>query len=180
MRSTVVVLFLASSLAACGSSSSGATPSNGSSSSGSESSASAAASDIVDTAVAAGSFSTLVAAVQAAGLEETLRGAGPFTVFAPTDAAFAALPAGTVESLLLPENRERLRAILTYHVVAGRVMAADASGLSSAPTVNGAAAPIAPVDGGLTIGGARIVSTDIACANGVIHVIDAVMLPPEG
>lgn len=136
--------------------------------------------DIVDTAVAAGSFSTLVAAVQAAGLEDTLRGAGPFTVFAPTDAAFAALPAGTVENLLLPENREQLRAILTYHVVSGRVMAADAAGLTAAPTVNGASAPIAPgASGGLTIGGANIVTTDILCENGVIHVIDAVILPPS-
>lgn len=177
MRSSFLVLVLAFALVGCGSSSSGeSTGSTEASSSGSE----ATASDIVDTAVAAGSFNTLVAAVQAAGLEETLRGPGPFTVFAPTDAAFAALPAGTVENLLLPENVEQLRGILTYHVVSGRVMAADAAGLTSAPTVNGASAPIAPgASGGLTIGGANIVTTDIVCSNGVIHVIDAVILPPS-
>jgi uncharacterized surface protein with fasciclin (FAS1) repeats len=172
MRSTV--LFLALALAGCGTSNTSTAPASASTS-GSE----RASSDIVDTAVAAGSFSTLVAAVQAAGLEDTLRGAGPFTVFAPTDAAFAALPAGTVENLLLPENRDQLRSILTYHVVSGRVMAADAAGLTEAPTVNGASAPIAPgASGGLTIGGANIVTTDIECDNGVIHVIDAVILPP--
>lgn len=179
MRSSFLVLALALALVGCGSSSSGeSTASSGSSST--SSGAEATTADIVDTAVAAGSFHTLVAAVQAAGLEETLRGPGPFTVFAPTDAAFAALPAGTVENLLLPENREQLRGILTYHVVSGRVMAADAAGLTSAPTVNGASAPIAPgASGGLTIGGANIVTTDIVCENGVIHVIDAVILPPS-
>jgi uncharacterized surface protein with fasciclin (FAS1) repeats len=177
MRTTVLLLALA--LAGCGGSSDAAEPS-GSASASTSSGAETASADIVDTAVAAGSFSTLVAAVQAAGLEDTLRGPGPFTVFAPTDAAFAALPAGTVENLLLPENREQLRGILTYHVVSGRVMAADAAGLSSAPTVNGASAPIAPgASGGLTIGGANIVTTDIECSNGVIHVIDAVILPPS-
>lgn len=177
MRFTAFLLALA--LVGCGSSS-GSSGSSGGSGETASTGSEAAASDIVDTAVAAGSFGTLVAAVQAAGLEETLRGAGPFTVFAPTDAAFAALPAGTVENLLLPENRETLRSILTYHVVSGRVMAADAAGLSSAPTVNGASAPIAPgANGGLTIGGANIVTTDIECSNGVIHVIDAVIMPPS-
>jgi uncharacterized surface protein with fasciclin (FAS1) repeats len=175
MRALVTTsLLLTLALGGCGSSSESSTAPAASSSSGSE----AASADIVDTAVGAGSFTTLVAAVQAAGLEETLRGAGPFTVFAPTDAAFAALPAGTLDSLLLPENREQLRSILTYHVVSGRVMASEAAAMSSAPTVQGASAPIAPVEGGLTIGGARIVTTDIACSNGVIHVIDAVMMPP--
>ena len=168
-------LLLTLALGGCGSSNASSTPpAETTSSSGSE----AARRDIVDTAVGAGSFTTLVAAVQAAGLEETLRGAGPFTVFAPTDAAFAALPAGTLDSLLLPENREQLRSILTYHVVSGRVMASEAAAMTSAPTVQGASAPIAHVEGGLTIGGARIVTTDIACSNGVIHVIDAVMMPP--
>ena len=175
MRALVTTsLLLTLALGGCGSSSESSTAPAASSSSGSE----AASADIVDTAVGAGSFTTLVAAVQAAGLEDTLRGAGPFTVFAPTDAAFAALPAGTLDSLLLPENREQLRSILTYHVVSGRVMASEAAAMSSAPTVQGASAPIAPVEGGLTIGGARIVTTDIACSNGVIHVIDAVMMPP--
>lgn len=174
---TLTSLLVALAVVGCGSSSSGSTTaSTETSSSGSET----ASADIVDTAVGAGSFTTLVAAVQAAGLEETLRGTGPFTVFAPTDAAFAALPAGTVESLLLPENRDQLRSILTYHVVSGRVMASDAAGLTAAPTVQGSSAPIAHVEGGLTIGGARIVTTDIACSNGVIHVIDAVMMPPPG
>lgn len=177
MRASVVLL-LALSLAACGSPSAATDDhaASGDETTGSE----AASADIVDTAVAAGSFSTLVAAVQAAGLEETLRGPGPFTVFAPTDAAFAALPEGTLESLLLPENREQLTSILTYHVVSGRVTASDAAALTSAPTVSGASAPIAPgANGGLTIGGANIVTTDIECDNGIIHVIDAVMLPPS-
>jgi uncharacterized surface protein with fasciclin (FAS1) repeats len=132
--------------------------------------------DIVDTAVAAGSFDTLVAAVKAAGLVETLKGDGPFTVFAPTDDAFAALPEGTVESLLLPENKDMLVSILTYHVVAGKVMAADvASG--EVPTVNGETATVAVSDSGVMIEGANVVKTDIKTSNGVIHVIDAVILP---
>jgi uncharacterized surface protein with fasciclin (FAS1) repeats len=133
--------------------------------------------DIVDTAVAAGSFKTLVAAVTAAGLVETLKGAGPFTVFAPSDDAFAQLPAGTVESLVLPENKAKLAAILTLHVMSGRVMAADVSGKQLSPaSVNGEALH---VDGtnGVTVNGAKVVSADIACTNGVIHVIDAVLLP---
>lgn len=133
--------------------------------------------DIVDTAVAAGSFSTLVAAVQAAGLVETLKGDGPFTVFAPTDEAFAALPAGTVESLLQPENREQLIAVLTYHVVPGKVTAADVAKLSDATTVNGAAVSISSSYGKVKVDGANVVQADVMASNGVIHVIDQVILP---
>jgi transforming growth factor-beta-induced protein len=137
----------------------------------------AAEKDIVDTAVGAGDFTTLVAAVKAAGLVETLKSEGPFTVFAPTDAAFAKLPAGTVESLLKPENKEKLVAILTYHVVPGKVMAADVVKLTEAKTVQGKSAKV-KVDGGtVMIDGAKVVKTDIPCTNGVIHVIDAVILP---
>ena len=135
------------------------------------------AKDIVDTAVAAGSFGTLVAAVKAAGLVDTLKGEGPFTVFAPTDEAFAQLPAGTVEDLVKPENKEKLTAILTYHVVAGKVKAADVVKLSSAKTVNGKEVKIT-VDGDkVKVDGANVVKTDIVTKNGVIHVIDAVILP---
>jgi uncharacterized surface protein with fasciclin (FAS1) repeats len=137
----------------------------------------AEAKDIVDTAVSAGDFTTLVAAVQAAGLVDTLKGEGPFTVFAPTDAAFAKLPAGTVESLLKPENKEKLVAILTYHVVPGKVMAADVVKLSEAKTVQGKAAKVTVKGGTVMIDGAKVVKTDIPCTNGVIHVIDAVILP---
>jgi uncharacterized surface protein with fasciclin (FAS1) repeats len=141
---------------------------------------SAAQATIVDTAVAAGSFKTLVAAVQAAGLVETLNGKGPFTVFAPTDAAFAKLPAGTVESLLKPENKAKLAAILTYHVVPGAVKAADVVKLKNAGTVNGQRVDI-KVDGAkVTVDGAAVTATDIACSNGVIHVIDTVILPVDG
>lgn len=133
--------------------------------------------DIVDTAVAAGKFNTLVAAVQAAGLEETLRGDGPFTVFAPTDEAFAALPEGTVETLLKPENKDQLVAILTYHVVAGKTISKDLAGKTlSAATVNGAEVAIDGTDG-VKVGGANVVKADIWASNGVIHVIDAVLLP---
>jgi uncharacterized surface protein with fasciclin (FAS1) repeats len=135
--------------------------------------------DIVDTAVGAGSFKTLVAAVQAAGLVETLKGAGPFTVFAPTDEAFAKLPAGTVETLLMPENKEKLVAVLTYHVVPGKVMAADVVKLTEAPTVQGSKAKVTVEGGTVMIDGAKVVKTDIETSNGVIHVIDAVILPPE-
>jgi uncharacterized surface protein with fasciclin (FAS1) repeats len=133
--------------------------------------------DIVDTAVAAGSFTTLVAAVTAAGLVETLKGAGPFTVFAPSDDAFAKLPAGTVDDLVKPENKDKLTAILTLHVLSGAVHAADISGKTLHPaSVNG---QILNVDGtdGVTVNGAKVVSADIACTNGVIHVIDTVLLP---
>lgn len=134
-------------------------------------------SDIIDTAVANGSFKTLAAAVGAAGLVETLKGAGPFTVFAPNDAAFAKLPAGTVESLVKPENRETLAGILTYHVVAGKVMAADVVEMTSAKTVNGQSAKVAVVDGKVMLDGATVIATDIVCDNGVIHVIDSVIMP---
>jgi len=133
--------------------------------------------DIVDTAVAAGSFKTLAAALKAAGLVDTLKGKGPFTVFAPTDDAFAKLPAGTLEDLLKPENKQKLTQILTYHVVPGKVMAADVVKLKTAKTVNGKAVQIA-VDGGtVRVDNAKVVKTDIAASNGVIHVIDAVILP---
>ena len=133
--------------------------------------------DIVDTAVAAGNFTTLTAALTAAGLVDTLKGAGPFTVFAPTDAAFAALPAGTVEDLLKPENKDKLIAILTYHVIAGKVMSTDLSEGLKAKTVNGAEVTIT-LDGGAKVNGAVISTADIAASNGVIHVIDSVILPP--
>ncbi len=133
--------------------------------------------DIVDTAVAAGSFKTLAAALTAAGLVETLKGEGPFTVFAPTDEAFAKLPAGTVESLLLPENREKLISILTYHVVSGRVLASDVVKLKSAKTVNGKEARIKLSDKGVMVDAAKVLATDIEASNGVIHVIDSVILP---
>lgn len=137
----------------------------------------AADKDIVDTAVGAGNFTTLVAAVQAAGLVDTLKGPGPFTVFAPTDAAFAALPAGTVEDLLKPENKDKLVAILTYHVVPGKVMSSDLTEGMMAKTVNGADVTIT-LDGGAKVNGATISTADIEASNGVIHVIDAVILPP--
>jgi uncharacterized surface protein with fasciclin (FAS1) repeats len=133
--------------------------------------------DIVDTAVSAGSFSTLVAAVKAAGLVEALKGEGPLTVFAPTDDAFAKLPAGTVENLLKPENRDKLIAILTYHVVPGRVTAAQVVGLSSAKTANGRDLTINASDGKVMVDNANVIKTDIMTSNGVIHVIDAVVLP---
>ncbi len=133
--------------------------------------------DIVDTAVAAGNFTTLTAALTAAGLVDTLKGAGPFTVFAPTDAAFAALPAGTVEDLLKPENKDKLIAILTYHVIAGKVMSTDLSEGLKAKTVNGAEVTIT-LDGGAKVNGAVISTADIVASNGVIHVIDSVILPP--
>jgi uncharacterized surface protein with fasciclin (FAS1) repeats len=132
--------------------------------------------DIVDTAVGAKQFTTLVAAVKAAGLVETLKGDGPFTVFAPTDAAFEKLPEGTVESLLKPENKDKLIAVLTYHVVPGKVMAKDVVGLSKAKTVQGKEISIAVGDG-VKVDNANVVKTDIVCSNGVIHVIDAVILP---
>ena len=137
----------------------------------------AKADDIVDTAVAAGSFETLVAAVQAAGLEETLRGEGPFTVFAPTDEAFAALPEGTVESLLEEENRDQLVSILTYHVIPGAVMSSDIAGQTlSVDTVQGSALAIDATDG-VRVGEAMVVTADIEASNGVIHVIDTVLIP---
>jgi len=140
-------------------------------------SAQAMAADIVDTAVEAGSFKTLVAAVQAAGLVDTLKGPGPFTVFAPTDEAFAALPAGTVEGLLKPENKDALIAVLTYHVVPDTVMSTDLQDGMSAATVQGKEVMI-DLDSGPMVNDANIVSADIAADNGVIHVIDKVIMPP--
>ena len=131
--------------------------------------------DIVDTAVAAGDFSTLVTAVKAAGLVETLKGEGPFTVFAPTDAAFAKVPTDTLNALLA--DKAALANVLTYHVVAGNVMAADVVKLTSAVTVQGQAVSIAVKDGKVYVDGAQVVATDIKASNGVIHVIDAVILP---
>ena len=136
----------------------------------------AAGMDIVDTAVAAGNFTTLVAAVTAAGLVDTLKGPGPFTVFAPTDAAFAAPPAGTVEDLLKPENKDKLIAILTYHVVPGAVMSKDLTEGMMAKTVQGGEVTFT-LDGGAKVNGATISTADIVATNGVIHVIDAVILP---
>ncbi len=135
--------------------------------------------DIVDTAVAAGSFKTLAAALQAAGLVETLKGKGPFTVFAPTDAAFAKLPAGTVEDLLKPENKAKLVAILTYHVVPGTVMASKVVTMNGkeAKTVNGQSVKIMVKGSTVMINGAKVVTTDVVASNGVIHVIDTVILP---
>jgi uncharacterized surface protein with fasciclin (FAS1) repeats len=132
--------------------------------------------DVVDTAVAAGNFKTLATALQAAGLVETLKGPGPFTVFAPTDEAFAKLPAGTLEGLL--KDKQRLAAVLTYHVVPGRVMAADVARLTSAKTVQGGSLAIRS-DKGVTIDGVRVVKADVQAGNGVIHVIDAVLMPTK-
>jgi uncharacterized surface protein with fasciclin (FAS1) repeats len=135
--------------------------------------------DIVDTAVAAGSFNTLVKAVQAADLVDALKGEGPFTVFAPTDEAFAKLPAGVLADLLKPENKAKLAAILTYHVVPGKVMAADVVKLQSAKTLNGESVKISVKDG-VRVDNANVVKTDIETSNGVIHIIDAVILPGAG
>ena len=135
--------------------------------------------DIVDTAVAAGSFTTLVSAVKAADLASTLKGAGPFTVFAPTDAAFAKLPKGTLDDLLKPENKVKLQAILTYHVVSGKVMAADVVKLESAKTVNGQMLTIDAKNGAVMVDNAKVAKTDIESSNGVIHVIDTVMMPKD-
>ncbi len=132
--------------------------------------------DIVDTAVAAGSFKTLAAAVEAAGLVDTLKSAGPFTVFAPTDEAFAKLPVGAVSDLLKPENKAKLQGVLTYHVVAGKVLAADVLKLRSAKTVQGQEVAI-DTTAGVKVDNATVVKTDILCTNGVIHVIDSVILP---
>ncbi len=133
--------------------------------------------DIVDTAVSAKSFNTLVAALKAADLVDTLKGPGPYTVFAPTDDAFAKLPAGTVDNLLKPENKGKLQAILTYHVVPGKVMSSDAAMLSSAKTVNGQSFQISKSGGNLMVDNARVTQADIMTSNGVIHVIDEVIMP---
>ena len=137
----------------------------------------AADKDIVDTAVEAGKFKTLVAAVKAADLVETLKGDGPFTVLAPTDEAFAKLPAGTVDALLKPENKAKLTAILTYHVVPGKVMAADVVKVNEAKTVQGGSIKVHAAGGKVMVDNAAVVKTDIAASNGVIHVIDTVLMP---
>ena len=137
-----------------------------------------AAGNIIEVATSAGNFTTLVAALNAAGLTETLNGAGPFTVFAPTDAAFAKLPAGTVESLLMPQNKSKLVALLTYHVVPGRVASADLAGVTATPaTVQGGTLAV-DTSGGVKVGGATVTTPDVAASNGTIHVIDTVMMPP--
>jgi uncharacterized surface protein with fasciclin (FAS1) repeats len=133
--------------------------------------------DIVDTAVSAGSFNTLAAALQAGGLVDTLKADGPYTVFAPTDEAFAKLPEGTVEMLLLPENKDKLVEILTYHVVAGKVTSAEVVTLQSAQTANGSDVAIKVVDETVYINDSRVVAADIEASNGVIHVVDTVILP---
>ncbi|NRP11697.1 Immunogenic protein MPB70 [Aliiroseovarius sp. xm-d-517] len=131
----------------------------------------------MDTAVSAGSFNTLAAALDAADLVETLKGDGPFTVFAPTDEAFAALPEGTVETLLKPENKDQLTAILTYHVVPGKVMSGDVVQLTSATTVNGSDVSVKVMDGSVMINDAKVTTADVGASNGVIHVIDKVLIP---
>ena len=146
---------------------------------GHSSAAPAPAKDIVATAVAADDFNTLAAALEAADLVTALQGEGPFTVFAPTDAAFAALPEGTLDSLLLPENKDKLTAILLYHVVPGQIMAADIGDSASPETLEGDAIQVISSSTGVTVNGANVVSADIGASNGVIHVIDAVILPPE-
>jgi len=138
-----------------------------------------AGSDIVDTAVSAGQFETLAAALEAAGLVETLKGEGPYTVFAPTDEAFAKLPEGTVEMLLQPENKDQLVSVLTYHVVPGKVVAADVVKLETAKTVNGSDVAIEVMDGNVKVDDATVTATDIEASNGVIHVIDTVILPDD-
>ena len=147
---------------------------------GSSISAVAAEKDVVDTAIEAGKFKTLAAALEAAGLVATLKGTGPFTVFAPTDEAFARLPAGTVENLLKPENKQKLTEILTYHVVAGKVMAADVAGIDEAKSVNGKMIDIEVEGATVKVNDAAVTTADIAASNGVIHLIDKVIMPPEG
>jgi uncharacterized surface protein with fasciclin (FAS1) repeats len=138
----------------------------------------AAAKDIVDTAVAAGSFKTLATALQAADLIGALKGQGPFTVFAPTDAAFARLPAGTLDDLLKPANKEKLKGILLYHVVSGKIMAGDIRGAAKPATLQGATLDVKAAAGGVMVNGAKVTGADVGASNGVIHVIDAVLLPP--
>lgn len=166
MKKLAIAFVTALSLAACGSSSATKAPT----------APAVAQADIVDTAIAAGSFKTLVAAVQAADLVDTLRGPGPFTVFAPTDDAFAKLPPGTVDALLA--DKAALTAVLTYHVVAGKVTAADVAGLTEATTVQGGTIKI-DTSSGVKINDATVTTADVMATNGVIHVIDTVLLPPE-
>ena len=133
--------------------------------------------NIVETAIAAGSFTTLAAALGAADLVETLKGPGPFTVFAPNDAAFAKLPAGTVDNLIAPAAKAKLTGILTYHVVSGKVLAAEVMKIPNAKTINGQSVSIQVVDGKVKIDSATVISADIECSNGVIHVVDSVLMP---
>ncbi|MCC7257849.1 MAG: fasciclin domain-containing protein [Gammaproteobacteria bacterium] len=134
--------------------------------------------NVVDTAVAAGSFKTLATALQAAGLIDALKGTGPFTVFAPTDAAFAKLPAGTLDDLLKPQNKEKLKGILLYHVVSGKIMAGDIKAAASPATLQGGTLNVQKSGGGVTVNGAKVTGADVSASNGVIHVIDTVLLPP--
>jgi uncharacterized surface protein with fasciclin (FAS1) repeats len=179
LSSGILVIGLVLGAAACGSDKA-ATPATTAAPSAAATTAKPAAStaDIVDTAVAAGSFKTLAAALTAAGLVDTLKGPGPFTVFAPTDEAFAKLPAGTLDDLLKPENKAKLAAILTYHVVPGKVAAADVVKLKMAKTVNGKDVTIAVTGADVMLNGTtKVTKTDIAASNGIIHVIDSVLLP---
>jgi uncharacterized surface protein with fasciclin (FAS1) repeats len=179
-RLAIAVMGLSLVAAACGDDADTTTadPATTTTVSGTETEATEGSEDIVDTAVAAGSFTTLAAALDAAGLVDTLKGPGPFTVFAPTDAAFDALPAGTVEDLLKPENRERLREVLTYHVVADRVPAADVVELDEATTVEGSTISIDVRNSEVFLNDTvKVTATDIEASNGIIHVIDAVLLP---
>lgn len=168
-----IVVAAGLALAACGDS--GAKPAQDATTAGTVGTVGKA--DIIETARGAGQFKTLLAAVKAADLEATLKGDGPFTVFAPTDEAFAKLPAGTVESLLKPENKEKLKAVLTYHVVPGKVMSTEAVKLKTAKTVNGKDLKLDASSGTLKVGNASVAKADIVASNGVIHVIDAVVLP---
>ena len=172
MRTAFTLLLTALALSACGES----TP-PAQNASAATTGSTVAKGDILETADHAGQFKTLLAAIKAADLESTLKGSGPFTVFAPTDAAFAKLPPGTVDSLLKPENKEKLKAVLTYHVVAGKVPSTEAVKLKSAKTVNGKELMLDASSGTLKVGGASVVQADVAASNGVIHVVDAVILP---
>lgn len=177
-----VAVAAALTLAACSSSSddTAASPAASESAAAAESpmaSEAAMAGDIIEVASTTDGFATLTAAVTAAGLVETLQGEGPFTVFAPTDEAFAALPAGVLDALLLPENKDALTKILTYHVVAGKVMAADVTD-GDVPTVEGQTVTLSTADG-VTVNGAKVIQADVETSNGVIHAIDAVILPPD-
>jgi uncharacterized surface protein with fasciclin (FAS1) repeats len=176
MKSLPIICALTASLAAAACSDDGSTPPADMTMNGGDGTA---AGDIVDVAVENGSFNTLVAAVQAAGLVDTLKGAGPFTVFAPTDAAFAALPKGTVDDLLKPENKSKLVDILTYHVVSGKVTSGDVVKLSEAATVEGSKVNVSVSGSTVKINDATVTAVDIAASNGVIHVIDKVLLPPS-
>ncbi len=172
MRSLSLVLVSVLALVACGES--GAKPAESATTS-----SAVAKNDIVDMADHAGQFKTLLAAVKAADLESTLKGSGPFTVFAPTDEAFAKLPPWTVDSLLKPENKAKLKAILTYHVVSGNVPSTEAVKLHSAKTVNGKELALDASSGALKVGTAKVIKADVAASNGVIHVVDTVILPSE-